>query len=253
MTQAGTVHIWPVNLAQSHWDDWAFVLSPEEQHKAQQFKPPTLQHHQRRSRIALRLILAQHTHQAPQDLDIQTTPMGKPFLPKHSLHFNLSHSGEQALIGIANTPIGIDIEYIKMDSKNVQELAPSVMHPMELAQFLKLSGREQIVFFYTQWTQKEAYLKAIGTGLLQAPNTLRASYGQMVQSLENIHDEDWYTHPVDVSENHVGSVCVCEKTPEIRCYQERDISFKVVGAHPLRTTLFSAKSSTHALLSGGNG
>lgn len=216
MSTPNTLHIWPINLDQSHWDDWAFVLSPAEHHKTQQFKTPTLQHHYRRSHIALRLALAQHTHQAPQHLEILATTTGKPFLPEHPLHFNLSHSGNQALVGIAKTPLGIDIEHIKMDLPNVQQLAPNVMHPLELMQFRKLSGSEQIAFFYTQWTQKEAYLKAIGTGLQQHPSSILTAYGQAVESLQHIHEHTWYTHPVEVSENHVGSVCVGEKMLEIR-------------------------------------
>jgi 4'-phosphopantetheinyl transferase len=226
MSPASTLHLWPINLEDPHWDNWASVLNPKEQHKAQQFKTPTLQHHHRRSRIALRLVLAQHTQQAPQHIDILTSATGKPFLPQHPLHFNLSHSGDQALIGIANTPLGLDIEQLKMNVQNVQELAPSVMHPLELAQFLKLSGSEQIVFFYTQWTQKEAYLKAIGTGLQQAPNTLRTAYGQAVESLDPPHDQAWYSHPVEVPKSYTGSVCTDQKEPLMQYYSAEDILFK---------------------------
>src|SRR4051812_30326992 len=52
---------------------------------------------------ALRAALGAVTRCDPRTLQFQTGPRGKPYLcyPTDNLHFNLSHSGDRALIAIA--------------------------------------------------------------------------------------------------------------------------------------------------------
>ena len=86
---------------------------------------------------------------------------GKPFINNSGLFFNLSHSRNSFLIGI-NTigRIGVDIEADMPDDTDT------------IADF-SFSENERELFrrnpenFLKIWTQKEAFLKAAGTGLLQ--------------------------------------------------------------------------------------
>lgn len=84
---------------------------------------------------------------------------GKPFM-KNGPCFNISHSGNYVLLGVSDSEIGCDIE--KMREDNYLRLAKFVFHPNEI-DVLKSSDNQKDCFF-TLWTKKEAFLKAVGLG-----------------------------------------------------------------------------------------
>ncbi|MHA6761791.1 4'-phosphopantetheinyl transferase family protein [Streptacidiphilus sp. PAMC 29251] len=126
--------------------------------------------------IALRRLLAAATGRPAQDLVLIREPCpccgelhGRPALadPPGPLHFSLSHGGDLVLIGIAAVPIGVDVEGLP-GADAVAELV-SVLHPGEQAELAVLPADQRISAFARLWTRKEAYLKAIGTGLGRDP------------------------------------------------------------------------------------
>ena len=66
------------------------------------------------SRHALRHVLATALDRSPESLVIEPDDFGKPHLAGESaLHFNLSHSAHECLIGVSeDRPIGVDIEVV---------------------------------------------------------------------------------------------------------------------------------------------
>ncbi|MFT3990485.1 MAG: 4'-phosphopantetheinyl transferase superfamily protein [Luteolibacter sp.] len=102
-------------------------------------------------------------------LPLATTSFGKPLLaaPYDFLHFNLSHCPDLALLAISEKgPIGIDIEPISRAS-GLPECASSFCHPREI------ETQPDAIKLLEIWTAKEAVLKALGTGLSIAPETIR--------------------------------------------------------------------------------
>jgi 4'-phosphopantetheinyl transferase len=121
------------------------------------------------SRGALRAILSRYLDINPRTLNFAYNLYGKPFLDcplaKNTLCFNLSHSHGVALIAITeNRDIGIDIECIR---KNLpyQEIAERFFSPLEKTVLRSLPEHLQHQAFFTCWTRKEAYIKAVGKGL----------------------------------------------------------------------------------------
>lgn len=91
---------------------------------------------------------------------------GKPFYKElPDFHFNLSHSGDYAVIALSDKPVGVDIEKRgKLDEKKIR-LAKKFFHPAEF-ELLKAADREeQEKLFYQVWTLKESYAKAVGRGI----------------------------------------------------------------------------------------
>ena len=92
--------------------------------------------------------------------DIKLTKFKKPYLDD-SFDFNISHSGEFIVCAICLTgKVGVDIEEIKP------------VLPEEFKMYFSnnewdtiIQSNNSIVTFYKYWTQKEAFLKAIGMGL----------------------------------------------------------------------------------------
>jgi phosphopantetheinyl transferase len=96
----------------------------------------------------LLLVLAGYLGREPEQIELRLGVHGKPALaePQSTLRFNLSHSGERALIGIAQgEEIGIDIERFRP------------------------RGRQRPASYYAAWVRKEAVVKCHGTGLWRPP------------------------------------------------------------------------------------
>lgn len=118
------------------------------------------------SRAALRLIVGEATGIAPEKLAFSLGPFGKPLLAERpDLHFNVSHSGDLALIGLsAERMIGVDIELMRENLDEV-ELARMFFCASEHRLIASKAGAAQLEAFYRIWTAKEAVLKAFGIGV----------------------------------------------------------------------------------------
>jgi len=89
---------------------------------------------------------------------------GKPMVVGSSSFFNLSHSGNFAVMATDIASLGIDVE--EMNEKHLF-IAPKVYTPEELTWMEK----DPLPRFTTLWTAKESVLKAIGSGLSVAPES----------------------------------------------------------------------------------
>ena len=67
----------------------------------------------------LQYVLCKHLQLKPGDLVFSYSDYGKPGLKMPGVHFNLSHSGDYAMIVLSDRPVGVDIEGRKMDITNV--------------------------------------------------------------------------------------------------------------------------------------
>lgn len=148
-------------------------LSAAEQEQASRFRFEKDARHWRACRAALRSILGGTLGIDPAAIDFEFGRHGKPRLapPHGALHFNLSHCPDLALVALSrNGPLGIDLE--------AADRAPSLLgcessfcHPEEIARLpANASGRAAALL--DLWTSKEALLKALGTGMSLAPESV---------------------------------------------------------------------------------
>ena len=87
---------------------------------------------------------------------------GKPYLRDYpNAQFNISHSGQFVVCAVSDHPIGVDIQEIVPYRRDV---AKRVFDQEELLQIE--SSPDPSAEFTKFWTQKEAYLKMLGIGLL---------------------------------------------------------------------------------------
>ncbi len=117
----------------------------------------------------LRKILSHYLSISPREIFFSTLPGGKPFLSAHyhnqPILFNISHSGEVAAIALSmEVEVGIDIETV-CPFVNFMEIAENFFHPQETNKILTVPDKRRLQKFYEIWTQKEAVLKTLGTGL----------------------------------------------------------------------------------------
>ena len=127
-------------------------------------------------RAGLRRILAAATGKEPADLPLVANPFGKPLLapPFDSLHFNLSHCGNLAVLAVSRDgPVGVDIEPLERAAE-LLEVIDGFCHPLEVAELP--GGPAATLRLLEIWTAKEALLKALGTGFATAPESVRTMF-----------------------------------------------------------------------------
>ena len=167
----GEIHVWRVSLAQTEscLQSLQQTLSTDERTKADRFRFPKDRSQFIVSRGALRAILSRYLNISSHILRFDYNPYGKPSLivaqGGNTLRFNLSHSRGMALIALTkNRDIGVDIEGINPNFSCL-EIAEKFFSPLENSVLGSLPEHLQATAFFTCWTRKEAYIKAVGKGL----------------------------------------------------------------------------------------
>jgi 4'-phosphopantetheinyl transferase len=153
----------------------------------------------------LKILLAESTDFNPKDIRIGVGPNKKPFLPSHpSIFFNVSHSGEYALIAIGGKHVGVDVE--KVDRAfDFSEISPRIFNSAELEKLDYDSDTKKQFFKF--WTRKEAILKATGKGIDDDLVNIPVTDG--FHSLESgiLGDfSDWVVLSFDVDAHHMGAL-----------------------------------------------
>ena len=147
---------------------WRELLSSDELDRASRFHFERDRQSYSVTRGVLRALLASSLEVRPQELTFQYSDKGKPRLASpysRSLAFNISHSGDFALLGFAGTGnIGVDIEKIRDDFDSAA-IARRFFSAREQHQLSSLPAEQQHPAFFRCWTRKEAFIKALGEGL----------------------------------------------------------------------------------------
>jgi 4'-phosphopantetheinyl transferase len=160
------IQIWSTDLDRdrAQIDEFKQFLTVDERQRAAKFVNPLHGDRWSVARGSLRQILGQYLDLNPTQIMFTVGAQGKPAVEGHQLQFNLSHSGDRAVYAIsAIYPVGIDIESIHPIA--AADLVDRFFSPAERALFHNLPSNLQQAAFFHAWVQKEAYLKACGTGL----------------------------------------------------------------------------------------
>jgi len=165
------VHLWllPLDLAQHPFDQLASTLNREERDRAARFRFSQDRRRFEAGRGLLRHVLGGYVASPPAGIRFVYGPQGKPAIAGEGgptrVEFNLSHSGEWALLGVTRgRAIGVDIEAVRRIPE-LEDLANRNFAPAELNHVLRLPPGRRTEGFYTCWTRKEAFVKAMGGGL----------------------------------------------------------------------------------------
>ncbi|HKX39512.1 MAG TPA: 4'-phosphopantetheinyl transferase superfamily protein [Burkholderiaceae bacterium] len=170
--------VWQIDLGSLPQAHELEALSSAEHQRAARF---AFARHRRRyltSHVALRALLARRCDMPAAELRFVEGPFGKPGLTQPlGCAFNLSHSGDVALVAIApEGEIGVDVE-VPRALDDAFELAARNFTPHECAELAEAAPDARARTFLRCWTRKEACLKALGSGLSIAPETFEAGCG----------------------------------------------------------------------------
>ena len=94
--------------------------------------------------------------------DIVRLENGKPYIEGSPVEFNVSHSGEMAIVVVGEAPCGVDLQV--MEVRNHKAIAKKLFTQNE-QDFVEKYGLEG---FFRVWVHREAFGKLIGDGLFGA-------------------------------------------------------------------------------------
>ena len=169
--------------------------------------------HQRRflaAHLALRHCLATVCDTRPEQLRLVVGEFGKPALDgNHAPFFNLSHSGDWALLAIGPQPVGVDIE--ALIARPSERLARQVLNEDEFAQWSALAEAQRSPALTAAWTAREALLKADGGGLRW--DLQRARLPSQLPGWAEIRDQQhpWWLQTLSAPEGY--SACLATAAP----------------------------------------
>jgi 4'-phosphopantetheinyl transferase len=165
------VEVWAARLdvTQECLASFWLTLSEHERQRADRFLLPRGRARFVAARGWLRSVLGQCLGIAPEVVEFGYGPAGKPSLrgrfARQGLQFNLSHSGDLALFGLAHCGlVGVDVEELR-PILDLSELIERHFSPAEVAEIKHLTGAEALEALFRIWTRKEACLKATGEGI----------------------------------------------------------------------------------------
>lgn len=180
----GEVHLacWKLALSDRRQNELLPLLNEEEQARTNRFTQKRLAASFVAARTGLRVWLSEFLDCLPTEIEFEYGYKGKPRLASKlipfsspNLEFNLAHSGELAVLAIANEPIGVDIERHRA-LRSADGMAKRWYSDAEQKRIAKQPSDDQLAEFFHIWSLKESILKLVGSGVgeslpsLETPN-----------------------------------------------------------------------------------
>ena len=190
-------------------------LAPDERARAHKFHFRCDRLRFTSARAGLRVLLGACLGLRPASVPLGCAAGGKPELDlSHAqLRFNLSHSGERALVALAlGREVGVDLELMRGEIDHLS-LARRFFTSREQTAIAR-SERGSLLAFYRCWVAKESYLKARGEGLASPLDAFEvdpdARTGGLRWSTLDEPPRRWRIEQVDVEDGYAAAL-TCEE------------------------------------------
>jgi 4'-phosphopantetheinyl transferase len=175
------IHIWraATNMPPSIGNQLAQWLSPDELARVERYRFERDRLRFMTSRGILRILLGAYLELDPRQLIFDYGLHGKPYVSREStqspFQFNLSHSEDLSLFAFTKTArIGVDLEHLR-PIPEVDQICERFFAPSEKTTMRGLPEDQKLEAFFTGWTRKEAYVKALGQSILPALDQVEVS------------------------------------------------------------------------------
>lgn len=166
------VHVWKLNLTGKNsggLEYYEALLSEDEIDRAHKLR---FEEDRKRFILArghLRVLLSKYLNKKPRQIWLRYGRYGKPYLSEESnaerINFNLSHSQDTVIYAVAmGREVGIDIEHVRAVSR-ADKIIDRFFSEEEKEFYKGASEDDRPVRFFKLWCAREAYTKAIGSGI----------------------------------------------------------------------------------------
>lgn len=206
------VHIWRVELRASPlFIEGTFaLLSRDERERAAKYRRRELRDCFVLSRGVLRRLLSNYLGCPPDRVELVYGEQGKPAVasPSSRIRFNVSHSGKLAVYALAyDCDLGVDIEHVR-PVPDADQLSKRFFSPEECEDIIKLLGMARAAAFLRCWVRKEAYIKAVGSGMSIPLESFRVSAlpGHLAILPPPGETRDWRLRDLCVGPEYIGAI-----------------------------------------------
>ncbi|MEW2317425.1 4'-phosphopantetheinyl transferase family protein [Streptomyces bauhiniae] len=185
-------------------------LDPAERRRAADYRRDEHRQLYAAAHVGLRRVLSLYTGAAPEHLAIGREQCeecgerhGRPVLLDRpgAPEFSLSHSHGLALLVVARTRVGADVQ--ALPSRATVENCLPLLHPAERQELARLPDDALQGAFARLWTRKEAYLKGLGTGLARA-----ADIDYLGDAAEAWRPPGWTVRNLPLCPSHAGAAAL---------------------------------------------
>lgn len=170
----GEVHVWcgSYDDMQPYFSMLRDTLSQKERMRGEKYHFPIDRHNYHARHGMLRVLIGRYLSINPKEIRFDTNPFGKPVIQnicrEDPIRFNISSSNKMALYAFARgRRVGVDIEFMR-PMTDMGVIADSCFSSNENAEFNTVPVKKRQEAFYRCWTQKEAFVKALGDGLFRS-------------------------------------------------------------------------------------
>ena len=195
------------------------LLSEEERERQQRFHFEKDRHSFLVSHALVRKVLSRYVDVDPADWVFSAGKFGRPEISGPAgvppLRFNLTHTeGLSACLVTLEVDCGVDAERVG-GRGNLQGIAGKMSAAAELETLAALHGQQYQQPFFTFWTLREAYCKALGTGLGYSKKDYAfavADNGQIELSFDSRRDaagKCWQFTLLRPAEDYLVAVAAC--------------------------------------------
>jgi 4'-phosphopantetheinyl transferase len=210
-------HVWTLPVSPA--DDVVIerlrpVLSKQEAARSEQIKDQGKRREYLAAHILTHQMLAHFSTVAAADWHFVSAPHGRPEpapdVSAGGLRFNLSHTTGMVACALSkDDAIGVDVEWMER-SNNLQAIAGKKFAASEAACFNNAPQQDRQQIFFSFWTLKESYIKAIGKGLAEPLDGFALQLEPPTISFLNGQDnaECWGFDLFQPSPVHLAALCL---------------------------------------------
>ena len=196
------------------------ILSADERRRADNFRFERDRRMFIACRATLRKLLAERMDVAPESLEFQYGPQGKPSVSGADVSFNASHSGQWFACAISSGgDLGMDIEQVH-PLDEMTTMARHFFAPAEVDRLLSIPERHRVQSFFECWTRKEAVIKATGEGVSRALDSFEVTFGPGVSPylvrLDGAQNPGWPMCAFKPADGYVAALTAPEMFGEVR-------------------------------------
>jgi 4'-phosphopantetheinyl transferase len=173
------VHVWFLDDAVSNEQSAKLigVLSSDELQRARDYRQVRDRKRFTARRGMLRILIGYYLGCTPESVRFSTSEFGRPMLqwPNADLSFSVTQADRLALVAFAwDCRIGIDAERVT-NKLDLFGIGREVFSVAEQEMVTASPPEVRCETFFKIWTRKEAFLKALGTGLSRKPRSFTTS------------------------------------------------------------------------------
>lgn len=217
------IDIWRLEIARRPDAGHRFeaALDPPERARLHAMRNPNARRQFAAGRWLLRRVLARRLGRTEAEVELTIGPHGRPSLVAGEVDFNLSHAGSIVVLALSAARIGVDVE-APGRAMHWHAVARRFFSAVETAAIEACAEEERRMAFFRTWVRKEAFVKALGTGVATGLDRFDVSTGAeaalLAARIEGVEATDWSIRDFDPGADHLGAVAVRAIHPRIRIY-----------------------------------